>query len=73
MTQPAPDGRVDAKVWAATGASAAAAAVLVVLNALQDQPQLVAGLPVWAQSVVTLLALTLAPFIAGYVKSSQRT
>jgi hypothetical protein len=72
MATPDTSKVVDSKVWAATGASAAVSAVLTVLNALQEHPELIGGLPVWAQSLLLLLVPTLVTFVSGYWKTSNR-
>lgn len=72
----APDGAapniVEAKVWAATIASAFAGAVVAILNAVQDSPGLLAGLPTWAQSAILLLVPVVLTFVSGYLKTSNR-
>jgi hypothetical protein len=72
MATPDTSKVVDSKVWAATGYSAAVSVILVVLNALQEHPEMIAGLPVWAQSLLLLLVPTVGTWAAGYWKTSNR-
>lgn len=50
------------KMVAATVASALVGVVVAVLNALQENPTLLGGLPVWAQSLVLIV---IPPLLAG--------
>ncbi len=64
-------GQTEVKVWGAVIGSAAAGFGIAILNSVQEQPELLGGLPVWIQG----LALTVIPgfvtWFGGWVKKSR--
>ncbi|GEL17704.1 hypothetical protein [Pseudonocardia asaccharolytica] len=68
----APPAVVEAKVWASTLVTLAASVGVALLNAVQDQPTLLGGLPPWLQTLLLALVPPLLAFVAGYAKRSNR-
>lgn len=68
----APPDVVEAKVWASTLVTLAASVGVALLNAVQDNPALLGGLPEWVQFVVLAAVPPVLAFLAGYVKASNR-
>ncbi|WP_329564653.1 hypothetical protein [Kitasatospora sp. NBC_01266] len=58
---------IEAKVRAATGAAGLLGAILTGLNSAGAHSTLLAPLPQWAQSIITLLAPPLAVLLAGWI------
>jgi hypothetical protein len=55
-------------VWA-TAAGTLVGVVVAVLNAVQDNPSLLGGLPTWAQSLLLIIIPPLLTGLAGYQAS----
>lgn len=45
---------------------------VAVLNGLQEKPDLIAGLPAWAQFVILTAVPPIATFLSGYRTTSNR-
>lgn len=63
---------VEAKVWAATGATLLLTAVLAVLNAVATDSSLLGPLPGWLQAILIPLIPSLITLASGYLKKSNR-
>lgn len=58
--------KVESKVkWSAVAAFVAGV-VVAILNAVQDNPDLLGSMPTWAQTVIIALAPALLAFLGGY-------
>lgn len=57
---------VETKVKVSTGVASAVGVGIAVLNAAQEDPSLLGGLPTWAQSLILAIGPGLAVFGAGY-------
>lgn len=71
MTAPV-DKKIEAKVWASTLATLLFAGLAGLHTAVQDNPDLLFGLPPWLQFVLITVLPTLATFGAGYQRRSNR-
>lgn len=58
--------KIEAKVAAATAASAAVGIVGAVLNDVENDHALLGGLPLWLQTIILVAVPPLASFAAGY-------
>ncbi|MFI0939127.1 holin [Streptomyces sp. NPDC021020] len=57
---------VELKVIASTAATLVASLLLAILNAVQDDHALLGSLPTAVQTVILIVAPTVATFLAGY-------
>ena len=64
--------KVEAKVTAASLVTLLASLALALLNALQTDSSILGGLPPALQFVLITIIPTLATFLAGYAKTSNR-
>lgn len=77
QTPGAPDhelrtGRVESKVVAGSLVTLLAGVAVALLNAVQADSSVLAGLPPWAQFVVLAALPPVLAFAAGYARSSNR-
>ncbi len=64
---------VEAKVTVASLVTLAASVVFALLNAVQESPGVLAGVPSWLQFVLIVAIPPVSAFAAGYAKPSNRT
>jgi membrane protein implicated in regulation of membrane protease activity len=60
----------EVKVIASSAVTLVMSCILAIVIAVQDDPQIIAGLPTWLQFVIIAVLPPVAAWLGGYLKSS---